>query len=386
MKRFYLPTEIITGAGVLDELGSRAAQFGARAMLICGSNSLRASGRLDRALGLLRDAGLTVTLYDAVAGEPTLDVIQAGLDRAKAAEAQVVIGIGGGSPIDTAKAIAGLYTHPGTVYDYHRGELKVSGGGLPLIALPTTAGTGAEVTKNAVLLDDARHIKASLRDDGWFARVALVDPQLTLGAPSSVTAASGSDALTQAIESYTSIGASAVTDGLAYEAIRRIARSLEPAVRGAETGDEDLDARADLLYGSMLAGSAMANARLGGIHGIAHPLGALYHIPHGLVCGLLLPYVMAYNLEYAQAKYARLAPLLGIETQGIGEPRTARAVVDEIRRRMASIGIPAHLASLGLKRADYDAIIEGTLPSGSFKHNPRPLSAADVEAILDAAS
>jgi alcohol dehydrogenase class IV len=385
MKRFYLPTEIITGAGTFAELGTHAAQYGARALLVCGANSLRASGQLDRALALLHDAGLATTLYDAVAGEPTLNLIQAGLDRARAAQAEVVVGIGGGSAMDAAKAVAGLYTHPGTVYAYHRGEKKVSGGGLPWIAVPTTAGTGAEVTKNAVLLDDEKHNKASLRDDGWYARLALVDPELTLGAPPEVTAASGSDALTQAIESYTSIGASAVTDGLAYEAIRRIARSLERAVRGAREGDEDLDARADLLYGSTLAGAAMANARLGGIHGIAHPLGALYHIPHGLVCGLLLPYMMAYNLDYAQEKYARFASLVGADVRGRDEKGAAQAAVEQIGELLAGVGIPRRLGPLGLERSDYPAIVEGTLPSGSFKHNPRPLGAADVEIILDAA-
>jgi alcohol dehydrogenase class IV len=385
MKRFYLPTEIVTGTGTFGELGTYAARCGKRAMLVCGAHSLRRTGRLDRALEHLRAAGLATAVYDAVAGEPTLDLIQAGLDRARAEQVELVIGIGGGSAMDVAKAIAGLYTHPGTVYDYHRGQVKVSGGGLPWIAVPTTAGTGAEVTKNAVLLDDERQNKASLRDDGWYARVALVDPELTLGAPPEVTAASGSDALTQAIESYTSIGASAVTDGLAYEAIRRIARSLGRAVRGAREGNEDLEARADLLYGSTLAGAAMANARLGGIHGIAHPLGALYHIPHGLVCGLLLPYVMAYNLDDAGTKYARLAPLLGVDAHGMDEGRAASAAVEKVRELIAAVGIPRHLEPLGLKRSDYAAIVEGALPSGSFKHNPRPLGAADVEAILDAA-
>jgi alcohol dehydrogenase class IV len=386
MKRFYLPTEIVTGPGCFEELGKVAQPSGKRALLVCGASSLRASGRLDRARELLRDAGLTTTLCDAVAGEPTLDLIQAGLDLARAEEIEVVVGIGGGSAMDTAKAIAGLYSHPGTIYEYHKGERTLHGGGLPWIAVPTTAGTGAEVTKNAVLLDPANLKKASLRHDGWYAHVALIDPELTLGAPPEVTAASGSDALTQAIESYTSIGASALTDGLAFEAIARIARSLERAVHGASDGaEEDLEARADMLYGSTLAGCAMANARLGGIHGIAHPLGALYHIPHGLVCGLLLPYVMAYNLEYAQGKYARLAPLLGVETRGLDDRSAAEGAVQAIGTLISKVGIPRHLAPLGLKRKDYATIVRGSLPSGSFKHNPRPLGAKDVEAILDAA-
>ena len=381
MKQFYLPTKILTGEGCLNELGSQAAQYGQQAMLVCGHRSLRASGHLDQALGYLQEAGIETTVYDAVSDEPTLDVIKEGLDRARACEIEVLIGVGGGSAMDAAKAIAGLHTQPGTIYEYHRGERKVSGGGLPWIAVPTTAGTGAEVTKNAVLLDPEKQIKFSLRHDGWFARAALLDPELTLSMPPEVTAASGSDALTQAIESYTSIGASPITDGLAVEAITRIARSLEQAVLDGS----DIDARADMLYGSMLAGCAMSNARLGGVHGMAHPLGALYHIPHGLVCGLLLPYTMAYNVKSAGTKYAHIARLLGADTRGLDVDAAAEQAVERVRMLLAAVGIPQRLGPLGVKREDLPVIVEGSLPSGSLKHNPRPLAAEDITAILDAA-
>jgi alcohol dehydrogenase class IV len=283
--------------------------------------------------------------------------------------------------MDAAKAVAGLYEHPGTVDDCFGGVRQITGGDLPWIAVPTTAGTGAEVTKNAVLTSTAHGKKSSLRHEDWFATVALVDPELTLSVPPEITAASGSDALTQAIESYTSIGASPITDALASDAIARIGRSLERSVR---SGD-DLEARADMLYGSMLAGMALANARLGGVHGMAHPLGYRYHIPHGLVCALLLPYTMEYNVEYAVPKYACIARLLGVDTRGMDAATAAEHAVERVREIIASVGMPSHLAPLGVQVSDLEAIVLESLPSGSLQHNPRPLAAEDVQAILRAA-
>jgi alcohol dehydrogenase class IV len=380
MKQFYLPTRIVTGEGCLAEVGAFAARYGRRAMLVCGAHSLRRSGGLDRARDRLRDAGVETVVYDAVAGEPTLDVVQEGLERARSGQVEVAIGIGGGSAMDVAKAIAGLYTHPGTVHEYFDGARAVGGGGLPWISVPTTAGTGAEVTKNAVLASPQRQHKSSLRHDGWFATVALIDPELTLSAPPEVTAASGSDALTQAIESYTSVGAMPATDALAAEAIVLLGRSLERAYRDGS----DLSARADMLYGSMLAGCALANARLGGVHGMAHPLGVRYHIPHGLVCGLLLPYTMEYNVAYTP-KYARVAHLLGVDTAGMDEEAAAQSAVERVRELLERVGIPRHLGELGVEREGLALIAQESMPSGSLRHNPRPLSVEDVEAILVAA-
>ncbi|MBN1642137.1 MAG: iron-containing alcohol dehydrogenase [Anaerolineae bacterium] len=380
MAQFYLPTRIIAGLGCFSELGLQAAPLGGRAILVCGARSLRASGNLDRALSALRDAEVEPIVYDAVSGEPTLEMVQAGLDLARQRSVELAIGIGGGSAMDVAKAIAGLYRQPGTVDETFAGARPLAGDGLPWIAVPTTAGTGAEVTKNAVLTSPT-HGKSSLRHDSWFASIALVDPELTLSAPPEVTAASGSDALTQAIESYTSIGASPVTDALSTDAIARIGRALPRAV--ADGGD--LDARADMLYGSMLAGMALANARLGGVHGMAHPLGHRYHIPHGVVCGLLLPYTMEYNVEHAVAKYACVAHLLGVDTRGMDAATAAERAVERAREIVLSVGIPTHLAPYGVRDADLEAIALESLPSGSLKHNPRPLAAEDVVAILRAA-
>jgi alcohol dehydrogenase class IV len=381
MREFYLPTRIITGIDCFDSLGQRVAELGSRAMLVCGTRSLRASGQLHRAQRLLQDARTELVLYDAVTDEPTLDIVQAGLDTARQHGVDVIVGIGGGSAMDAAKAIAGLYTHPGTVDDYFGKVRQVSSGGLPWVAVPTTAGTGAEVTKNAVLKSPRHEAKSSLRHDGWYATVALVDPVLTLSAPRDVTAASGSDALTQAIEAYTSIAASPVTDALALDGIARIGRSL---ARVYEDGG-DLDARADMLYGSMITGMAFANARLGAVHGMAHPLGYHYHIPHGIVCGLLLPYTMAYNLDYAEHKYARIAQFLGTDVRGLDTRTAAERGIQEIRELFGTIGIPMHLRSFGVEEDDLAAIASESMPSGSLKHNARPLSEKDVQAILRAA-
>ena len=381
MKRFYQPTRIITGVGCFDQLGESARCYGEKALLVCGSRAMRRSGTLDRAEGLLGNAGVATAIYDHVSGEPTLDIVEEGIALARTEGCQVIIGLGGGSSMDVAKAIAGLLPLKGQVVDYHQGR-EIEGPGLPFIAIPTTAGTGAEVTKNAVLTDPARGIKASIRDDTWFARVALVDPELTLLLPPSVTASTGGDALCQAIEAYVSIGAMPITDALAMEAIRLLGRSL---VRAFQEG-QDIEARSDTLYGSLLAGIALANARLGGVHGMAHPLGYRYHIPHGTICGLLLPYVMQYNLAYATVKYARVAALLGVDTRDMTEEEAARKSVDAVEGILDALAIPRRLAPFGMVEDDFEALIAESLPSGSLKHNPRPLRAEDVRRLLAEAS
>jgi alcohol dehydrogenase class IV len=380
LRTFYLPTRILTGSGCRRQLGTQARTLGERALLVCSRGASDREGFLEPLLDSLQDAGVATTIYAELQDEPTLEVVEAGIRQARQADSQVAIGVGGGSAMDTAKAIAGLALLPGSVAEYHQGR-RIEGPGLPLITVPTIAGSGAEVTKNAVLSDPARQYKASIRSDDWFARVALVDPELTLSLPPGVTASSGSDALCQAIEAYVSTGASPATDGLAAGAIQRIGRSL---VQSCRCGD-DLAARADMLYGSLLAGMALANARLGGVHGMAHPLGMRFGIPHGTVCGLLLPHVMAYNLSWAKEKYARVATSLGADTAGLSTLEAARVAVDCVQEVLVEIGLPLHLREFGVTEADFPIIIAESLPSGSLKHNPRPLGADDLEAILAAA-
>ena len=380
MQRYYLPTEVITGCGCLAELGAVAARYGERVMVVCGQESARRSGVLGQALALLRGESLIATVFDGVAGEAVLPVVEAGISLARQDACQVFVGLGGGSAIDTAKAIAGMVSLPGSVWEYHLGR-PLEGEGRPFIAVPTTAGTGAEVTKNAVLIDPREGVKRSIRDDRWFARVALVDPETTVSMSPALTASTGSDALCQAIESFTSIGATPITDVLAMKAIELVGCNL---LRACASG-EDMAARKGMSMGSLMAGMAMANARLGAVHGMAHPLGSHHQISHGVVCGLLLPFTMEYNLPYAIEKYATVARLLGEAAQNLTLEAAAHRAVDRVRDLLVRAGIPTHLAAFGVNEEGLDRIIQEALPSGSLKHNPRPLEADDVRSILKAA-
>ena len=377
MRRHYLPTEIITGCGCLSEIGQVCARYGEQVMVVSGRGFARRSGLLQRVTQLLHAENLSMTVYDSVLGEADLRTVEAGIAVARREGCQVFVGLGGGSAIDTAKAIAGMVTLPGSVWEYHAGR-PLERPGAPLVAVPTTAGTGAEVTKNAVLIDPRKHVKKSIRDDEWFARVALVDPETTLSMPPEVTASTGADALCQAIEAFTSIGASTITDALAMRAVELVGRSFLRAY----TLGTDVSVREEMSLASLMAGMAMANARLGAVHGMAHPLGAHYQIPHGVVCGLLLPYTMAYNLSYATDKYAEVARLLGEDVGDLDREAAALAGVARVRDLLTRVGLPAHLGEFGVAEDGLDVIIEESLPSGSFKHNPRPLGAGDARRIL----
>jgi len=381
VKQFYLPTRVITGLGCFSQMPEIVRAYGGqKALLVCGRTALRRSGTLDRAMNDLQKAGVQTILYDAVHGEPTLDIVQAAVDLARHEQVEVVIGIGGGSAMDVGKATAVLYTQTGTARDHHRGR-PINKPGLPFVSVPTTAGTGAEVTNNAVLTDPEHGAKKSLRGVHLFAAAALVDPELTVSMPPEITASSGADALCQAIESFVAIGAQPPSDALAGQAITLTGRSL---ARAYERGS-DINARADMLYGSLLAGMAMTNTRLGGAHGLAHPLGYRYHIPHGIVCGLLLPYVMEYSLEYAPHKYARVARLLQIDTQGMSPREAAQQAAGAVRLIINKIGIPGHLSAFGAKKEDFADVIAKALPSANLKNNPKPLGADDLQVILERA-
>jgi alcohol dehydrogenase class IV len=380
MQTFYLPTEIITGRGCVAQLGHTAARYGQSVLIVCDANLARQSDLLSHAVALLQAEKLQVAVYDGVTREPELPIVEEAISLARSHGVNVFVGIGGGSAIDTAKAAAGMAPLPGSVRDYHGGR-ALEGPGLPFIAVPTTAGTGAEVTKNAVLIDPQTGIKQSIRDNSWFARVALVDAETTVTMPPSVTASTGSDALCQAIESYTSIGAGPLTDALAMRAIELVSGSL---TRAYEDG-RDLAAREAMSMGSLMAGMALVNARLGAVHGLAHPLGSHFHIPHGIICGLLLPPVMAYNLPAVGIKYAEVARLMGEPVQGRSTEDAACRAVESVRELVTRVGVPLHLSQFGLRAEDFDGIIAEALTQSSLKSNPLKLAGEDVRRILETA-
>jgi alcohol dehydrogenase class IV len=373
-----LPTRIVFGSGKIAEVGSIAAGYSPRALLVIGGGSLRASGGLSQVEQSLGRAGVEWTTLEGVPAEPPVDTVDAGRQALRAFGAEVVIGVGGGSVLDVAKAVAALAREDASGLAFHRGDAKVTQRGLACIAAPTTSGTGAEVTPNSVLSDRERRVKASLRGGELMPAVALLDPELTLSCPPQVTAHSGLDAICQALESYVSIGANPFSDALALEALRLMA----PALLAAVEDGANIAAREAMALGSLLAGLALASARLGLAHGLAHPIGELYHLPHGLVCGQLTPAVIRFNLPAAATKYAIAARAIGIAGCGDDDHAAANELADWVVRLMAQapfFGAPGHLP---LRPEDFDLIAEQALPSGSTKHNPRPPTAEDLRTLL----
>jgi len=367
------------GSGVLREVAPMARALGQRALLVTGRNA----GRAAALLTALADHDLECTPF-AVPTEPTTSLVCEGAGRVRAERCELVIAMGGGSALDAGKAIAALATNPGDLLDY----LEVIGKArpliqppLPFIAIPTTAGTGAEVTRNAVLASSVHRVKASLRSPMLLARQAVVDPELTLGLPRDLTAATGLDALTQLIEPFVSCRANPLVDGLCREALPRVARALP---RVCEHPD-DLPARADMALGSLLSGMALANAGLGAVHGFAAPIGGMFSAPHGAVCAALLPHVMEMNLRAlrrrftestALERYTEIARILTGQSTA-----TAADGVNWVRQLVMDLEIPS-LSTYGITNAQVEEL--GTLASqaSSMKANPLPLLPAELEEIL----
>ena len=365
---FQTPTKIFAGAGAIDHLAPEARALGRRALLVTGRKSLEATGALDGIRASLLSADLDVVRFNDFDGEPDI----ADVDRARSTMRQnnldMVIAIGGGSAVDLGKAAGGLAGENGPTRMFQQGR-AIERVGAPVIACPTTSGTGAEVTRNAVLTDSDNDLKKSIRGDGLLPRVAIVDSDLTLSVPPSVTAACGMDAFAQAVESFLSIKSFPLTNALSGRAAVLIATHLPRAVRDGK----DRRAREALSWGSLLAGMALANARLGAVHGMAHPIGAICHIPHGVVCAALLPHVLEINRE-AYEKFNALAVLLG------NDP------VQVTRRLLADVGLTDNLASHSLRWQDFSRIVRDSLLSGSLAANPVPFDGQKIERVLAAIS
>jgi alcohol dehydrogenase class IV len=378
---FATAGEILFGRGRVAELGARAREFGTRALLVRGARPERS----ERARQLLAGAGVECVEF-AVPREPTTALAELGVARAREASVELVIGLGGGSVLDAAKAIAGLTANGGEPLDYlevvGRGK-ALSAPSLPLIAVPTTAGTGSEVTKNAVLEAEAQGVKVSLRSPFLLPRIALIDPELTLGVPPDVTAATGLDALTQVLEPYVSNARNPLTDALCLEGMRRGARSLLRAYRDGQ----DADAREDLCVTSLFGGLALANAKLGAVHGFAGPLGGALHAPHGALCARLLPDVMSANLRVLRARgdhatlerYQTIARVLTDRSDAVPEDGVewAVALVDTLR-------IP-RLGELGLEPAKIPEFVRRARVASSMKGNPVELPEDELRGILERA-
>lgn len=380
---FSTATRIIFGGGTLSEVGPIAAEMGNRVLVVTG----RSVERVAPLLSILAAEGIQATTFP-VDGEPTTDIVRAGTKRAQEARCDVVIGFGGGSALDTGKAIAVLLTNGDDPMDF----LEVIGRGRPLtepaapyIAVPTTAGTGAEVTRNAVLASPKHRVKVSLRSPLMLPRLALVDPELTHSVPSEVTASTGLDAFTQVMEPFVSKSANPLIDALCREAMARAARSLR---RAFEHGD-DPSAREEMAIVSLFGGLALANAKLGAVHGFAGPLGGMYPGPHGAICARLLPFVMMTNVRALQTRepdnpalerYDEIARILTGE-----QTATADDGVVWVQELCQALHV-SPLATYGLTQEDFPMVVQKASVASSMQGNPIKLTTEELVAILAQAS
>jgi len=370
------------GPGVCDQIPDLVAGFGQRAFLVLGSTPNRISGILNQ----LASRGVTWQSF-RVTAEPTTNLAQAATTAARDAGAQVVLAIGGGSILDTGKVVAALLTNQGDLSDY----LEVVGQGRPLqnpaapcLAVPTTAGTGAEVAYNAVLGVPDRQVKVSVRSPLMLPRWAIVDPVLTYSMPPALTASTGLDALTQLIEAFVSNKANPLTDGICREGLLRAGRSLR---RAFDHGD-DADAREDMSLASLLGGMALANAKLGAVHGFAGPLGGQTRAPHGVICGKLLPYVMQANVRALRDRAAASGALARFDEIGriLTGKSTAGAsdAVTWIEELCTALNLPG-LRRYGLSEADFPAVVAKAKCASSMKGNPIELHDDELTQILQQA-
>jgi alcohol dehydrogenase class IV len=377
---FATATQILFGEGTRAELGAAAAKLGQRALVVGGSRQSRIQTQIDN----LTAAG-AITTFLPISGEPSIATVVGGVDAARTNGCALIVAIGGGSAIDAGKAIAALVANGGEPLDY----LEVVGRGqplavpsLPVIAVPTTAGTGAEVTRNAVLAVPERRVKVSLRSATMLPRLAIVDPELTYTMPGDITASTGLDALTQCLEPYVSIFANPVTDSLARHGIVCAQRSLVQAV-----GNQP-EARRDMALASLLGGMALANARLGAVHGLAGVIGGIFPIAHGVICARLLPFVTQVNVRALRARqpnspaldrYRETARLFTGDSQADAEEIAASLI-----QLATTLNIP-RLGDFGLRAADHPEIIAKTQKSSSMKGNPLPLTDDELAEILEQA-
>ncbi len=376
---FATATKIVFGAGTLREAGAIAKEFGKRVLVVAGRDPERAGPLLK----ILHEAAVSAATF-SVAGEPDLSTIEQGTALAKKENCELVISIGGGSVMDAGKAIAAMLTNGGELLDYveiiGRGQ-ALTKPSAPFIAIPTTAGTGSEVTRNAVLASPEHKLKVSLRSPLMLAKVAVVDPELTYDLPPALTASTGLDALTQLIEPFVCLRANPMTDGLCVEGLRRAGRSL----RVAYNDGKNKSARADIAVASLFGGLALANAGLGAVHGFAGPIGGSFPAPHGAICAALLPPVMGANLQALRQRAPDSEALRRYDEVARLLTGNAKAVADDgmawVRKLVIDMQIP-RLGTYGIKSEHIAELVQKSAQASSMKANPIALTPDELAETL----
>ena len=373
---FTLPTKIVYGCGVLQRLAEEVTAAGGSKVLIVTDKGIAAAGIVTKVTDLLDEAGLPYTIYDGVEANPKDVNAEDGARAARKIGADCMIAVGGGSPIDCAKAIGVLLGHDAEFIKPYEGKTAATLPGPPLITVPTTSGTGSEITFSSVITDTKNKYKMTIKSPFTGATTAVCDPELTLSVPPMVTATTGVDALTHAIEGFTAVNSEPIGDAAALYSIELIAQNL---VRAVENGS-DIEARSNMLMASMLGGMSFSHSDVASVHCIAEALGSMYDLPHGTCNAIFLPYVMEYNMDYCTDRYARVATAMGLTWET--EEEGAKKAVAFVKQLTKDVHLPA-FASLDPDPADFPKLAEMSVNNGSNEDNPRPMTQQDYEVLLD---
>jgi alcohol dehydrogenase class IV len=375
--QIMLPDKIRFGVGCIDTIGNEAKELAAKHVIIITDPGVYQAGLVGPVKEQLFKAKLSVDVIAEAEPEPTFTQLNALAEKLRTSKYDLLVGVGGGSSLDTTKALSILLAYNGNGQDYV-GVDKIPGYGIPVFALPTTAGTGSEITQNAIFGDPEKQLKMGMVSSYLIPRLALVDPTLTYGCPPKVTAASGLDALIHAVECYTGNKANTFSDTIALKAMELITGNLRQAVKNGS----DKEARNCMAEGSLLAGITLANAGTAAVHALAYPLGARFHIPHGIANGVLFPYVTEFNLSANVPKYAVVARMLGVETDGLSPREAAEKSAEAIKALAKDIGIPLHLRDLGVPREALEGMAVATMDvTRLLANNPKPLTLDEVRQI-----
>lgn len=378
--RYEIPTAVEFGNGSVRRLAEHVSALGGTRVLIVGDPGVVRAGVVERLAAPLNEAGIPFAVFSEIEADPDIESVEQGAALARSEGCDLVVGVGGGSSLDTAKAIGIRLTNPGHIRDYV-GINKVPNRSAPVIAVPTTAGTGSEMTIWSVLSDKREKVKLSVGSTYNCPALALCDPELTVTLPPHVTAATGMDALTHALESYVNKATQPISEGLSVQAMKMIASSLRLAV----VQGENVQARGEMLLASLIAAMAFNSTRLGLAHALALPLGAHFHIPHGTVNAILLPEVMQFNIIGNPRKFAEIAAIFGEKVEGLSEREAAERSVQAIRRLKEDVGITQTLSDYGVKEEHLDKIAEEAMLSGNVPVNPRKPTLEDLKQICRAA-
>lgn len=375
--KFFMPAISLMGADCLKDAGEQVAELGFKKALIVTDKVLGQIGIVKKVTDVLDNKNIEYAIYDETKPNPTVKNVNDGLALLKEKECDFVISLGGGSAHDCAKGIALLATNGGEIKDYE-GVDKSKKPQLPMVGINTTAGTGSEMTLFAIITDEERHIKMALVDKHLTPIIAVNDPMLMLAMPKSLTAATGMDALTHAIEAYVSTSATPITDACAEKAIELISNYLVNAVENGE----DVEARDMMAYAEYLAGMAFNNASLGYVHAMAHQLGGFYNLPHGVCNAILLPHVQEYNKATSASRLAKIAKIMGGNIEGLTDEQGADLCIDMIKSLSQTVGIPEGLGVLGVKESDFEILATNALNDACSLTNPRKGNLEEVIAIF----